>query len=237
MNCVIIDDEELPRKILSQLIDSEPTLNLLEIFNNPVEALKFINTKEITIDLIFLDVLMPHLNGFDLIKSVPSHPYIILVSAEKNYALNAFEYENVIDYLLKPVQKERFKKAIQKVLQTQKKADINEIEKSSEIKESELYINSDKRLIKINIPEILIIEAKGNFIYIKTIDDNYLTYSSLKKIEAKLPGSIFIRIHRSYIINFKKIIDIQDNSILIGKEIIPLSRRYKAQLLSRLNLL
>lgn len=237
MNCVIIDDEELPRKILSQLIDSEPTLNLLEIFNNPVEALKFINTEEITIDLIFLDVLMPHLNGFDLIKSVPSHPYIILVSAEKNYALNAFEYENVIDYLLKPVQKERFKKAIQKVLQTQKKADINEIEKSSEIKESELYINSDKRLIKINIPEILIIEAKGNFIYIKTIDDNYLTYSSLKKIEAKLPGSIFIRIHRSYIINFKKIIDIQDNSILIGKEIIPLSRRYKAQLLSRLNLL
>jgi len=236
MNCVVVDDEELPGKILEQLIAQVPSLHLLGIFKDPIEALKFINSDEKRIDIIFLDILMPKFTGFDLIKAIKSPSQIILISSDKNYALKAFEFPKVIDYLLKPIQKERFLKAVSKVIG--RSNDLGKIkEASTSTNENELYINTDKRLIKIDIPEINIIEAKGNFIYIKTLSDNYLVYSSLKKIESKLPSSSFLRVHRSYIINFRKIIDIQDNSILISNELIPVSRRYKPQLLDHLNLL
>jgi len=238
MNCVVVDDEELQGKILEQLIVQVPSLNLLGIFNDPIEALKFINSDEKEIDIIFLDILMPKFTGFDLIKAIKSPSKIILISSDKNYALKAFEFPKVIDYLLKPIQKERFLKAISKAAQSSNNLiKTKDTSTSTSIEEDELYINTDKRLIKINISDINIIEAKGNFIYIKTLSDNYLVYSSLKKIESKLPASLFLRVHRSYIINFKKIIDIQDNSILIHNELIPVSRRYKPQLLDHLNLL
>lgn len=236
MNCVVVDDEELPGKILEQLIGQDSSLNLLKTFKDPIEALKYINSNEENIDLIFLDILMPNFTGFDLIKAIKSPSQIILISSDKNYALKAFEFPKVTDYLLKPIKKERFSQGILKVAERAKNLPET-TEPSTSIKENELYINTDKRLIKIDIPEINIIEAKGNFIYIKTLSDNYLVYSSLKKIESKLPSSSFLRVHRSYIINFKKIIDIQDNSILINEELIPVSRRYKPQLLDRLNFL
>lgn len=236
MNCVVVDDEELPGKILEQLIGQDSSLNLLKTFKDPIEALKYINSNEENIDLIFLDILMPNFTGFDLIKAIKSPSQIILISSDKNYALKAFEFPKVTDYLLKPIKKERFSQGILKVAERAKNL-RDTTEPSTSIKENELYINTDKRLIKINIPEINIIEAKGNFIYIKTLSDNYLVYSSLKKIESKLPSSSFLRVHRSYIINFKKIIDIQDNSILINEELIPVSRRYKPQLLERFNFL
>ncbi|SDR77025.1 LytTR family DNA-binding domain-containing protein [Gramella sp. MAR_2010_147] len=240
MNCVVVDDEELPRKILEQLISLEPALNLLVLLDSPVDALKYINSGENQIDLIFLDIVMPDFTGFDFIKSVKSNAQIIFVSSDKNYALKAFELSNATDYLLKPIQKERFQKAVSKAIKKHQNTSI--INKDSETKsnntrENDLYVTIDKRLIKINIPDINIIEAEGNFIKIKTSTDTYLIYSSLKKIEEKLPASLFMRVHRSFIINLRRIIDIQDNSILVNKELIPVSRRYKNQLFSRLNLL
>jgi len=236
MNCIIVDDEELPRRILEQLIAQEPSLDLVEVFSDSIEALKFVNSNESKVQLIFLDIHMPKFTGFDFISSLKTHFQIVLVSADQNFALKAFEFSNVTDYLLKPIQKDRFQKAVLKINQ---RLEDTKREKSptATTKGNELYINSDKRLIKINIPDINVIEAKGNFIHIRTSVENYLVYSSLKKIEIKLPSSLFLRVHRSFIINFKRIIDIQDNSILIGKELIPVSRRYKPQLLEHLNLL
>jgi len=237
MNCVVIDDEELPRKILEQLITLQPSLNLLGLFQDPIEALKFINLDENEVNLIFLDILMPGFTGFDLIRSIKAHSQIILISSEKNYAVNAFEFSNVTDYLLKPIQKERFDKAVSKAIKKQEDTSILNKNTFSTNEENDLFIYIEKRLIKINIPDINFIEAKGNFIHIKTSLDNYLVYSSLKKIENKLSNSSFLRVHRSFIINFNKIIDIQDNSILINNELIPVSRKYKSQLLDHLNLL
>jgi len=236
MNCIIVDDEELPRRILEQLIAQEPSLDLVEVFSDSIEALKFVNSNESKVQLIFLDIHMPKFTGFDFISSLKTHFQIVLVSADQNFALKAFEFSNVTDYLLKPIQKDRFQKAVLKINQ---RLEDTKREKSptATTKGNELYINSDKRLIKINISDINVIEAKGNFIHIRTSVENYLVYSSLKKIEIKLPSSLFLRVHRSFIINFKRIIDIQDNSILIGKELIPVSRRYKPQLLEHLNLL
>ena len=240
MNCVIIDDEELPKKILAKLISQTTALDLIEVFDNPIEGLKFINNDENTIDLIFLDILMPNFSGFDLLRAIRSNAQIILISSAKDYALNAFEYSNITDYLLKPFQKDRFNKAIDKaVLQNNNLNILNSRSTTVELSESEkeIFINTDKRLIKIKVSEIEYIEASGNFINIKTVNQMHLTYSSLKKIEAKLPASSFIRVHRSFIINYKEIIDIQDNSVLINNKLIPISRRYKTQLIKRINLL
>ncbi|MAM19350.1 MAG: LytTR family DNA-binding domain-containing protein [Christiangramia sp.] len=238
MKCIVIDDEELPRVVLRQLIENIPDLQLEGTFNSPLQAIRFLNQNE-DVQLIFLDVNMPGFSGFDFIQTLKTMPAVILVTADKEHAITAFEYENVVDYLLKPVQKERFQIAVQKALKLARKEkklrEVYQKESAENAENEQLYVQSEKRLIKIDIEDIKIIEAKGNFILIKTTNGNHITYSSLKKIESKLPQESFMRVHRSYLINFKKIVDIEDNSVLIGKEIVPISRRFKPQLMERLN--
>ena len=238
MKCIVIDDEELPRVMLRQLIENIPDLQLEGTFNNPLQAIRFLNQNE-DVQLIFLDVNMPGFSGFDFIQTLKTLPAVILVTADKDHAITAFEYENVVDYLLKPVQKERFQIAVQKALKLalkeKKLREVYKKESAENTENEQLYIQSKKRLIKIHIDDIKIIEAKGNFILIKTTSGNHITYSSLKKISNKLPSENFVRVHRSYLINYKKIIDIEDNSLLIDKEVVPISRRYKPLLIERLN--
>jgi DNA-binding LytR/AlgR family response regulator len=178
---------------------------------------------------------MPDFSGLDFIKSIKNPPKIILTTSDPQFALKAFEYDYIIDYLLKPIELSRFEKAIAK-------AESKRIEKPSSSKKSmdisnDFYINIDRRLIKIDLPSIYLIEAKGDYIQIKTDDKNYTVHSTLKKIEEKLPDSLFLKIHRSYIINIKKIIDIEDNSVLIKKDVIPVSRSKRPELMKRLDLL
>lgn len=241
MNCVIIDDEELPKRILLELIKEEDNLNILEVFDSSIEALKYINTTDHRIDLIFLDVMMPSFDGFDFIRALKTETQIIIISSDKKFAINTFDFDNITDYLLKPIRKERLKKALHKArkyIEDKKgEEEISVTKPSQSHYGKELFVNADERLIKIEFSSIKYIEARGNFILIKTTEGNQIVYSSLKKIEDKLPADSFFRVHRSFIINFKKIIDIKDNSLLIEKEVIPISRRNKKTLMERLNLL
>jgi two-component system response regulator LytT len=237
MNCIIIDDEKLARVILKTLCKEIGSLNILEEFSNAMEAIKYLNENKV--DLIFLDIHMPNFNGLDLIRSLKNPPKIILITSDPKFAIEAFEYDFIIDYLLKPLELPRFKKAIEKAktkelksaLKTTKaKLDTNDID-------NDFYINIDRRLIKIDLPSIYLIEAKGDYIKIKTENKDYVVHSTLKKIEDKLPDSLFLKIHRSFIINIKKIIDIEDNSVLIQKDVIPVSRSKRPELMKRLDLL
>jgi len=237
MNCIIIDDEATARAIISQLCTNESSLNVLEEFPNAIQAIKYLNQHEV--DLIFLDIHMPDFTGFDFIETIKNPPKIILTTSDPNFAIQAFEYNCIVDYLVKPIVPERFSKAIIKAqaIPNIVKEDIgasDEVETSSG---NDLYINIDRRLIKIDIPTIYLIEAKGDYIQIKTETKNYTVHSTMKKIEDKLPDSIFLKIHRSYIINVEKIIDIEDNSVLIKKDVIPVSRSNRPKLMKRLNLL
>ncbi len=237
MNAICIDDEELARRIIGQLVKKNPAVSLEAEFSNAIEAIKYLNKNRV--DLIFLDIHMPDFNGFDLIQTLKHPPRIILTTSDKNFAIEAFEYECVVDYLVKPIAAERFDKAIQKALAFQpaapplRKSDVQ----GNQEGEKELYVNIDRRLIKIEFPSILVIEARGDYIYIKTTSKNYTVHSTLKKIEQKLPEHLFLKVHRSFIINTQKIIDIEDNSVLIEKEIIPVSRSNRSELMRRLNLL
>lgn len=235
MNCIIIDDEEMARAIMTQMITVHPELNLMQEFSNAMQAIKFLNSNDV--DLIFLDIHMPDFTGFDLIQSLKNPPKIILVTSDKNFAIEAFEYECIVDYLVKPITEDRFQKAIQKVNAYKITSKATEIKPIVEDNANEFYINIDRRLIKIEMASVNIVEAKGDYIHIKTESKNYVVHSTLKKIEDKLPKDLFLKVHRSFIINTKKIIDIEDNSVLISKDVIPVSRANRPELMKRLNLL
>ena len=243
MKCIIIDDEIMARAIISELITSRTEHVVEAEFDSAIEAIKYLNKKKV--DLIFLDIHMPDFNGFDFIDTLKHNVKIVLITSDKEFAITAFEYDNVIDYLVKPISEERFDKAIKKI----NSININNInaanlipksnnkEKISEDFESSFYINIGKRLIKIDTNSILYFQAKGDYVTIKTESNNYVMHNTLKKIENKLPAGMFFKSHRSYLINTKKIIDIEENTVLIGKDVVPVSRRNRPQLMKSLKLL
>ncbi|SHI84694.1 LytR/AlgR family response regulator transcription factor [Algibacter luteus] len=241
MNCIIIDDEATARAIIGQLCSNFKNLDVVEEFPNAIQAIKYLNQNKV--DLILLDIHMPDFTGFDFIATLKNPPKIILTTSDPQFAIQAFEYECIVDYLVKPIELARFEKAIQKAESVAAKpvknvetvnASAGSVETSSG---NDLYVNIDRRLIKIDIPSIYLVEAKGDYINVKTEEKNYTVHSTLKKIEDKLPSDLFLKVHRSFIINTKKIIDIEDNSVLIKKDVIPVSRANRPELMKRLNLL
>jgi two-component system, LytTR family, response regulator LytT len=236
MNCIIIDDEATARAIVNELCLQYNDIQVVAMFSNAIEAIKYTNQNKV--DLIFLDIHMPNFSGIDFIQTIKNPPQIILTTSDANFAIQAFEYDFILDYLVKPISPERFNKAIQKIktipqLTSKPTTDSKEVTSLG----NDLYINIDRRLIKIDIPSIYFVEAKGDYINLKTENKTYTVHSTLKKIEEKLPQHLFLKVHRSFIINVKKIIDIEDNSVLIMKDVIPVSRSNRPELIKRLNLL
>lgn len=236
MNCIIIDDEAAARAIVVQLCSKVPELDVIDEFSSAIDAIKFLNQQ--TVDLIFLDIHMPGFSGIDFVQTLKDPPKIILTTSDTNFAIAAYEYEAIVDYLVKPMTLGRFEKSIQKVKNTLSKQPKSENRESASSGAGEdLYINIDRRLIKLKFNEILLIEAKGDYIEVKTEKESYRVHNTLKKIKEKLPEEIFLQTHRSFIINFTKIIDIEDNSVLIEKNVVPISRSNRPELMRRLNLL
>ena len=236
MNCIIIDDEAAARAIVNQLCSKVSDLDVIEEFDNAIEAIKFLNHQDI--DVVFLDIHMPGFSGVDFVQTLKNPPKIVMTTSDTEFAIAAYEYEAIVDYLVKPITSERFEKCLQKIknsLTQRPRTKTGEV--SSSGANEDLYINIDRRLIKLKLNEIMVVEAKGDYIDIKTEKEDYRVHTTLKKIKEKLPEKLFLQIHRSYIINFTKIIDIEDNSVLIEKNVIPISRSNRPELMRRLNLL
>lgn len=223
---LIIDDDDSSIKILSNFCEKIPELQVVGEFSNPLQAVEFLEKNEV--DLIFLDIHMPEINGIELIEISTKLPMIIITTSDENFALVAFEYD-VSDYLLKPITFPRFIKSINKV---KKKLKTSDTEKGES---KEIFINVNRKLKRVIIDEINVIEAKGDYVLIRTNNENLIVHSTMKKMEDTLPSSNFVKIHRSYIINTKKIKDIEDNSVLIEGYVIPISRSNKEELYNKLN--
>ncbi|PZX60424.1 LytTR family two component transcriptional regulator [Algoriphagus ratkowskyi] len=232
MNCIVVDDESVSREILTFLCNQEPNLEVVGAFNNAMDAFIFLNKEQV--DLIFLDIHMPGFSGFDFIQTLKSSSQIILTTSDKESALKAFEYDNIVAFLIKPIDPERFKKAVQKARKNLPHS--HNLSPNIPNVSSQFYINIDKRLIKLNSEEVNMIEAKGDYILIHLDNTEYRVHTTLSKIKSKLPHKSFFQVHRSYIINLSKIIDIQDNTILIQKFVIPISRSRRPELMKKLNL-
>ncbi|CAL2094556.1 two-component system, LytTR family, response regulator LytT [Tenacibaculum sp. 190524A05c] len=243
MDCIVIDDEKMARVIIKTLCEEIKDLNVIKEFENSMEAFKFLHTNKV--DLIILDIHMPGFTGLDFIKTLKDPPKVIFTTTDSKFAIEAFEFSFIVDYLLKPVTGERFEKAIDKArkliylenLETTKAPSSNNTVQIEEEQKNDFYVNIDRRLVKIDLPTICFVQAKGDYIFVKTDDNEYEVHASLKKIEQKLPPSLFLKVHRSYIINVKKIIDIEDNSVLINRDVIPVSRSNRPDLMKRLDLL
>lgn len=221
LRTIIVDDSSLQRMAVSKLINDHPNLDLIAEYNNGMEAYK--NVEQNQIDLIFLDVEMPLLDGFEFIESLSNIPQIILITGKPDYALKAFEYD-VTDYLLKPITKSRFETSIKKALLKNSKSFVNQGE------EAHIYVNSNLKKVKVVINNIKWIEGLGDYIKLVTDDANILVLSTMKAFIEKLPQDKFLRIHKSYIVNLEKIEKFSSAQVEVAGQPIPLSRYKKLQL-------
>jgi len=233
MNCIIVDDDKMSCKILEGFVEKTTSLNLIGSFNSSVEA-RNILAKRYDIDLIILDIEMPELNGFDFIGSLDVPPNVIIVSSSERYALKAFDF-NVVDYLLKPVTYGRFCKATDKTLKYFSRKD------NTNAGDKEIFIKKGSSLVKLKLKDIVYIEALENYVTLTTSDDKYTIHFTMKAIENQLPSGIFIRVHRSFIINKSIIQTIKENSLdlKVGDSLknIPVGKSFRDSLLNDINVM
>ncbi len=232
MNCIIIDDDPLSRKIVEEFVERTDNLTLIYSYENAVDAINAFKN-EPDIDLIFLDIEMPEMSGLDFMDSLKNPPQIIIISSKDKYALNAFDYD-VTDYLLKPIAYSRFYKAVDKA---QDRFTKNKID----TKGDEIFIKKNSSLVRLKYDNILWVEALENYVIFNTFSDKYTIHFTMKAIEQKLPTHKFTRVHRSYIVNTSSINVIEDNSVIIktkdGVKTIPIGKSYKDKLMGDINLI
>jgi len=233
MNCIIVDDDKLSCKLLEGYVNKYASLNLVGIFNDPVSARNEI-AKQKDVDLILLDVKMPEMDGFDLIGSLDHPPNIIIVSGGGEFALKAFDF-NVVDFLLKPISYARFCKAVDKVVRY---FAPKEISKSGD---EEIFIKKGSSLVKLKLREIVFVEALENYVTLNTNTDKFTIHFTMKAIESQLPSGVFIRVHRSFIINKSMIQSIKESSldIMVGHTLknIPVGKSFRDSLLNDINVM
>lgn len=228
MNCMIIDDDEMSRKTLDRLVSQTEDLELADTCNNAIEAMSILHSKKV--DLLLLDIEMPGISGPQLLKTIKKPPMVIVVTSNKEYALQAFEL-NVIDFLIKPVTRERFLKSIDKAREyCQNK---NEIEFSKDY----IYVNNNGKRISISLKDVLFIESKVGAVNIVTEDHEYTVSCNFNLLEDKIDPERFMKIHRSFIINLNSVSSINENKVVINDQIIPIGPDYKDNFNKRLNLL
>jgi DNA-binding LytR/AlgR family response regulator len=229
MNCLVIDDEEIPRRAIEMCIQRTDFLDLSASFSNVNEAIKFISTNKV--DLIFLDIEMPEMNGMEFLKNFKTSAQIIIVSGKKEYAAEAFDF-NVTDYIVKPIEYARFLKAVIKASEIKMNLQVSQTEND------DIFIKKDNRLIKLNAKDIVWIEALADYVNIYCQNnERHTLLATMKLMEDKLKKTDFARIHRSYIIRLDKIKEIEENSVSLNGKILPISRGYKDNLYKKLNLI
>jgi DNA-binding LytR/AlgR family response regulator len=232
MKCLIIDDNKMARMAMKQLVAQVQSLELVAECSDAIEAYNQL-TRE-PIDLLLLDIEMPDMTGIELTKKLGpnNRPLIIFTTAKTDYAVEAFEL-NVVDYLVKPVTLARFLQALERAKEaTESKRQDVKIEAQEFV-----FVKDNGVLKKLNVDDILYLEAMGDYVKVHTGQKFHVLHSTLKAIEEKLPAAKFLRVHRSYIVALNKIDYIQDGSIYIGKASVPLAETYKVMLNKRLNML
>ena len=226
MKVLIVDDEPLAQEILVSYVGKFPEIQLIATCNNAIKAKEIINNE--AVDLILLDIQMPKISGIEFLKTLENPPMIILTTAFSDYALDAYAL-NVIDYLLKPISFERFAKAIKKALQQLAQ------ETNTTVSADFIFVKADKKLIKVFFKDLRYIEGLKVYVILHVDNKRIVTLQTMKSLETKLPSSIFMRIHRSYIINIGNIDILEGNSIHIGNKMIPIGKNYKEMLLQIIN--
>lgn len=233
MNCIVIDDDKLSRRIIEEFINKTESLTLCGSFSAALDGINYLKLQE-NVDLIFLDIEMPEMSGIDFMDALKNLPQIIIISSKGKYALDAFEYD-VTDYLLKPIAYARFYKAIDKAMNRKQRSNLNSNSKE------EIFIKKNSSLVRLKYDDILWVEALENYVIFNTFNEKFTIHFTMKAVEIKLPTNKFIRVHRSFIVNTSSISEIDDNTIIIkttdGNKSIPIGKSYRDKLMNDLNLI
>src|SRR4030095_1173905 len=231
MTCIVVDDEPLARQGMEMHIANVSFLQLLGSFSNALAASDFIRKENV--DMMFLDINMPELNGLDFLKSLRDAPLVIFTTAYPQYALESYELD-AIDYLVKPIRIERFLKAVNKAENhwklLQQDTENNQVEK---IEDDFVFIKADRKYFKIFFKEILYIEGLKDYVIIYTADNKIITSMNVKTIAAQLPVSIFARVSKSYIVNVLHITSFDNELVYIQNNEIPLGQGFKDDFLRK----
>jgi DNA-binding LytR/AlgR family response regulator len=226
LNCVVVDDSSIQRMIISKLVNNHPNLHLIGDFSNAIEAKNCMSVH--TIDLIFLDIEMPVISGFDFLDGLKTKPQIIFITSKAEYAMKAFDYD-ATDYLQKPIALDRFNASVKRALDLQSLRTETDEENGEHI-----FIKSNLKKLKIFTAKIKWIEAFGDYVKVVTEEDSNLVLSTMKSFEKDLSQDKFIRVHKSYIINIDKVERFNSRFAEIGITKIPLSRHKKEALVKAL---
>lgn len=230
LTCAIIDDEPLAVDLLASYAKNTPTLELAGTYTSAISAIK--KLREEPVDILFLDIQMPELSGLEFAMVLPKTTKVIFTTAYNQYALESYKV-NSIDYLIKPITYEMFLKSVEKALNY-----FEEIRKNDILSEEQaIYVKSDYKLLRVQLDDILYIEGLKDYvsIHVESKEETIPSLINMKRIMDFLPTPVFMRVHRSYIVNMKKIQSIDRNRIVIGEQFIPISESYKEEVYGYIN--
>ncbi|MBL0743146.1 LytR/AlgR family response regulator transcription factor [Chryseolinea lacunae] len=235
IRCLVVDDEPLARQLLESYVKQVNGLSLVQSCENAIEA--FTLLQKTTVDLILLDIQLPQVTGIDLLKSLKDRPRVILTTAYRQYAFDAYDLD-VVDYLLKPISFDRFLRGISKIFELKNTAaepTPTEAPAPKPFEEAYLYLKEDREMVKVYLNDILYIESLRDYVRVKTTQRQVVTYQKISYLEKTLPEGKFVRIHRSFIVPVDKILSFTPSSVKVGTHEIPIGRNYKNEALRTLN--
>lgn len=221
IKCILIEDEKLAQNVIQSHVEKIKQLQLVAICSNALEAGEILSKQQI--DLIFLDIQLPGMNGLNFLRTLQSPPLVILTTAHADYAIESYEF-NVIDYLLKPISYERFSKAINKVIE-------GKFSTPSNTESDHIYIKSSGKFFKVNFSDIIYIEGMKDYLKICTTHSKLVMLQTMNEMEKLLPSDKFIRVHKSYIVSLQRIKSIYGNNIETSEQTIPIGINYKEKVM------
>lgn len=235
INCLIVDDEELARKLLENFIGRLPHLEIVGMCKNPLEAMQVL--REQPVDMMFLDIQMPELTGIEFLRTLSNKPVVVFTTAYPEYALEGYQLD-VIDYLLKPFSFDRFVQAVNKAsewlqLKSSQVAAANSQNAAASPEKEYLLVKSEHKIHKLFFQDILYVEGMREYVAYHTPEGRILSLYSLKKLEEELPSDRFIRIHKSYIIAIDRVTTLEGNMVHIGGEKLPIGASYREEVMKR----
>lgn len=236
MKSLIIDDDKLSRTLIEKFVQRTDFLEEYVSFENAIDAINFLKKEDVNVDLIFLDIEMPEMDGVEFMRLLGKRDIqIIVVSAKEKYAIDAIEFD-VTDYLLKPVTYARFMKSVEKAYDKF----YTPLTIADESTGSDFFIRNNASLIRLSFNDVIWVEAMENYIVVNTFDNKYTIHFTMKAVSERLPSEMFFRIHRSYIVNRNRIDVIKPNSVEVktddGIKALPIGKSYRDQLLNDINL-
>ncbi|MCB0567084.1 MAG: response regulator transcription factor [Phaeodactylibacter sp.] len=231
MTCLIVDDNPLARLALRNMASEIEGLQLAGECESAIDAFNFL--QKTPADLLLLDVELPGMSGLELLKSLDHQPLAILITSKTDYAVEGFDLQ-VVDYIVKPVALPRLLKAVQRAME---RFEAHYPPGAEELGPSYLFARVNNQLLRIDFDDVLFVQALGDYVVFQTADKKHPVHLTMKAVEERLPPSRFLRVHRSYIVALNKIANLEQNSLLVGKHIVPVSENYKGELMQKLNVI